>query len=90
MKLNEVDTKAGLNKAFQIAKDRQQAEQYDDGGPYTAASLYLKAERGATKPQIAKQLSELTGIDLHIAVLMIDAIDAYEDIRDSHNMDLST
>lgn len=56
---------------------------YDEGGAYTAASLYLKAESGTTKPQIAKQLSELTGIDLNIAVLMIDAIDAYEDIRET-------
>ena len=57
----------------------------DDGGPYTAASLYLKAERGTTKPQLAEELNKLTAIDYDIAVLMIDAIDAYEDIRESFN-----
>lgn len=53
------------------------------GGPYTAAELYLGAESGTTKPQMAKELSERTAIDYDIAVLMIDAIDAYEDIRES-------
>jgi len=54
-----------------------------EGGPYTAADLYLGAERGTTKPQMAKELSNQTGIDYNVAVLMIDAIDAYEDIRET-------
>ena len=68
---------------MKIEQITEQNDYSDMGGPYTAAGLYLKAERGTTKPQIAKQLSEQTGIDLHIAVLMIDAIDAYEDIRET-------
>lgn len=52
------------------------------GGPYTAAKLYL-SHPGLVKPALAKELSEQTGIDYDIAVLMIDAIDAYEDIREA-------
>ncbi len=54
-----------------------------EGGPYTAAELYLRSERGTSKPQMAKRLSEQTGIDYAVAILMIDAIDAYEDIRET-------
>lgn len=83
MKLNEVDTRAGLNKAFQLSKDNQNSINYleDQGVEYTAAYLYLKAESGVRKPQLAKELSERSGIDYNVAVLMIDAIDAYEDIK---------
>ena len=85
MKLNEVDTKAGLNKAFQLAKDNQAKDDTnyleDHGGAYTAAVLYIRSARGTVKPQLAKELSERSGIDYDIAVLMIDAIDAYEDLK---------
>ena len=74
-----------MNEMRKLIEAVQTLNENDTGGPYTAASLYLKAERGTTKPQIAKKLSELTAIDYNIAVLMIDAIDAYEDIRESFN-----
>lgn len=73
-----------MRKLIEAVEAIEEQNDYSDmGGAYTAASLYLKAERGETKPVIAKKLSELTGIDLNIAVLMIDAIDAYEDIRET-------
>ena len=87
MKLNEVDTKAGLDQAFQIAKDNTQSDAQeinyleDHGTEYTAAVLYLKAESGVRKPQLAQELVDITGIDYDVAVLMIDAIDAYEDLK---------
>ncbi len=58
-----------------------------EGGPYTAAKLYL-SHPGLVKPALAKELSEQTGIDYDIAVLMIDAIDAYEDIRESFDNEI--
>lgn len=85
MKIKEVDSKASLNKAFQLMKDNQAKDDNnyleDHGGAYTAAYLYLKSASGMTKPMLAKELSIRTGFDLAVAVLMIDAIDAYEDIK---------
>lgn len=52
------------------------------GDAYVAAYLYLNTQHN-TKPQLAKKLSEETGIDYNTAILMIDAIDAYEDIREA-------
>lgn len=49
---------------------------------YLAAKLYL-SHPGLVKPAMAKEVSEQAGIDYDIAVSMIDAIDAYEDIREA-------
>ena len=53
-----------------------------ENAAYLAAKLYL-SHPGLVKPALAKELSEQAGIDYDIAVLMIDAIDAYEDIREA-------
>lgn len=90
MKINEVDTVAGLNKAFQLMKDRQSQNdthsqslkdiQEVHGDEYVAAVLYLN-NKGRTKLALARKLSEVTGVDSPTAMRMIDAIDAYEDIK---------
>lgn len=54
-----------------------------DDDAYIAANLYLKGMRGTTKTIMAKQLSEQTSLDYRTATMLIDAIDAYEDIRES-------
>ena len=57
---------------------------YDNDEAYIAAKLYLNATgSGAKKPEIAKQLSYKTTVGFQAAILMIDAIDAYEDLREA-------
>lgn len=53
-----------------------------DSEVYVAAKLYL-SHPGLVKTALAKELSEQTGLDYEVAVLLIDAIDAYEDIREA-------
>ena len=53
------------------------------GDAYVAAYLYRNPVFGVTKPEMARILSKEVGIDYKIAEAMIDAIDAYEDIRES-------
>ena len=52
------------------------------GDAYVAASLYLN-NQGKTKLVLARKLSEVIGVDSPTAMRMIDAIDAYEDIREA-------
>lgn len=56
---------------------------------YAAAKYYLESGRGSTKDGIAKKLSDETGVEYNIAVLMIEAIDAYEDTRESYDINLT-
>jgi hypothetical protein len=54
------------------------------GVEYAAAYLYINSHRfGRTKPELAKVLSGALGIGRNEATQMIDAIDAYEDIREA-------
>lgn len=52
------------------------------GDAYVAASLYLN-NQGKTKLVLARKLSEVIGVDSPTAMRIIDAIDAYEDIREA-------
>ena len=53
------------------------------GVEYAAAYVYKNQRFGKTKPEKARKLSGALGISGKDATMMIDAIDAYEDIRDA-------
>ena len=53
------------------------------GDAYVAAYLYLNSGFGVTKPELAKVLSKAISISYDSAAQIIDAIDAYEDIKDA-------
>ena len=54
----------------------------DDEVAYIAAKLYL-SHPGLRKHALASRLSELANVDAPTAMMMIDAIDAYEDLREA-------
>ena len=66
-----------------VEREQLQGIREVHGDAYVAAYLYLNAEFGVTKPELAKVLSEEIGVDGNTASQMIDAIDAYEDIREA-------
>lgn len=53
------------------------------GVDYVAAYLYINSIPSGRKPEMAEALEEATGIDFTTATRMIEAIDAYEDIREA-------
>ncbi len=65
-----------------MRKLMEMVDRADDEVAYIAAKLYL-SHPGLVKPALARELSELGNIDAPTAMLMIDAIDAYEDLREA-------
>ncbi len=64
-----------------MRKLMEMVDRIDDEVAYMAAKLYLTAADEDTKPKLARKLSEMANIDSPTAMMIIDAIDAYEDIR---------
>ena len=75
-----------MRKLMETVKNVERMQLQDirevHGDSYVAAYLYLNSQ-GSTKPQLAKILGEEINVDFDTASQMIDAIDAYEDIREA-------